>query len=360
MPKWASACTRASATWAPPLPGRRPCSARAEERAVRKAVGAHGRRLGLEQLLLRRSVLRLGDERRRARPDDVGELGDRVDRRAVRLGEARGRRDDGQVGLSPHRPLLAVERSACGGARPADSGARMPQQRAERGARDEQDAEDECRRAEDQRARLAEEAGDDCFEALAHVAAPVLPEDEQQARGRDGDARAERAEVDEGAAADHQPAERDEGDRQHVSGVAEQRRAARLRSSRRPGRRPSRGTGRPRGRRRLRRDRARSARGGGVRAPACAASCARARVVGACDASSVGPWRGVLSTQRAPPLPIRAPGRSPFPTEPQTDVSSTPRSRPGCRTRSGSRRGSGLLSATVSWSGNARSRRRDE
>src|SRR6185437_4115027 len=60
-------------------------------------------------------------------------------------------------------------------------------------------------------------------ERLPEVAALVAAERDHQAGGGDAHSRAERPDVDERAAQDHQPADRDEGDRQHIRRRAEQR-----------------------------------------------------------------------------------------------------------------------------------------
>ena len=106
--------------------------------------------------------------------------------------------------------------------RAADRVARAAQERAERGAGEQQQPDRERRHPDDRRAGRAEQRREEAIELAADPAA-VRAEGEHQAEGADGEAGAERAHVDERAAGDHQGAEADERDREHVAGVADHR-----------------------------------------------------------------------------------------------------------------------------------------
>ena len=93
--------------------------------------------------------------------------------------------------------------------------------RAQAGARQEQEAGDRQEDAEDRRAGRAEPECDQRLEAVADETAVRRAERQQQARERDRQAELERPNVDEGALRDDQAAERDEDHRCQVRGCAE-------------------------------------------------------------------------------------------------------------------------------------------
>ena len=100
---------------------------------------------------------------------------------------------------------------------------RPPEDRAERGAGEEQRADEQQQRAEDRRAGGADRDADGAAEHLAEIAALVAAERDHQPEGEDAEPHAERAHVDERAARDHQAADGDERDRQPPRGAADQR-----------------------------------------------------------------------------------------------------------------------------------------
>ena len=90
---------------------------------------------------------------------------------------------------------------------------RAAEDRTERGAGEQKHADEQQQRAEDGRAGGPDRDADGAAQNLPEIAALVAPEREHQAEEDDDDAGAERPNGDEGAARDHQRADRDERDR---------------------------------------------------------------------------------------------------------------------------------------------------
>ena len=88
--------------------------------------------------------------------------------------------------------------------------------RAERRAREQERAAEDEDGAEEQRACRADRNADRSAQRLAGVPALILPERDHQPGRENGESDAERPDIDERAAHDHQPAEHDERDRQRV------------------------------------------------------------------------------------------------------------------------------------------------
>jgi hypothetical protein len=89
----------------------------------------------------------------------------------------------------------------------------MADERSQRGAGNEQRSRDEKEAAEDLRAGVAEQAAEDEVERLAGGAAPRLAEDRHDPERQDDEPGAEWAHVDELRARDHEPAEREQHER---------------------------------------------------------------------------------------------------------------------------------------------------
>ncbi len=159
----------------------------------------------------------VGEERRRAGlGDDVGVVVLDVDRRLDGVEHRRQRRSDGDgLGTGGEPARVPV--------RAADGVPRAAEERAERRAGEQEQADDEGRHADDRRAGRTEQRGEEPVE-LASDPAAVRAEREHQPEGADREAGAERAHVDERAAGDHQGADHHERDREHVAGVADDRR----------------------------------------------------------------------------------------------------------------------------------------
>src|SRR5581483_2336403 len=174
-------------------------------------------------------------ERRRHEPrdrvgDEVGVVLRDVDRRrrlvaalpADRPGVRSGR--DGGLAVARLVPLVgtalaAVPRPRDGDAAHDVSGA--ADERAERGAGQEEDAGDRQQDAEDRAAGMADAEADDALEPGPEQPSVRAPEREQQPEQPDREPEPERAHVDELAAGDYEGADRDERERQHVRGPAD-------------------------------------------------------------------------------------------------------------------------------------------
>jgi hypothetical protein len=90
------------------------------------------------------------------------------------------------------------------------------QDRAGRGARDEEQAGDEQSAADDRRARLSDERREGAADREAEEAAGVLAEKRHETEEAHAHAEAKRTDLEEVAACEQEPAERNERDRQHV------------------------------------------------------------------------------------------------------------------------------------------------
>ena len=100
------------------------------------------------------------------------------------------------------------------------------QDRARGGARHEQEPREEQRAADDRRAGLPDERSERAADGHADPATGVLAEERHEAEEAHPHAQPERANVQKVAAREQEPAERDERDRQHVGGVADDLRRA--------------------------------------------------------------------------------------------------------------------------------------
>ena len=129
-------------------------------------------------------------------------------RRAARCFE----RDDlGELGLPPlARSAADVLHGTVGAA----------DDRAHRGAREQEQPREQRERAEDEDARGAEQPAERCLQPRPQVAAVRVSEHEQQAERRDCEAQAEGPYVDEPAPHERQPADAHARDRNHVDGGA--------------------------------------------------------------------------------------------------------------------------------------------
>ncbi len=219
MPKCARACRRVSAVCAfacARVAGLR--RRRLQQRAVGQDVLALLAR-ELEERALGVLVRLVHEQRRRLREtlrDDVGEVVDDVDGRLVAW---RGQR----LVFLEHKLL---RRGALdpppGRARGAAHGAaRAAQDRAGRGAGEEQRAGDERRHADDERAGRAEELREAAAEQAADRAAVIRAEGDQQAGDREHEPGAERPHLDERAAKEHERADDRQRDRHGVRGAAD-------------------------------------------------------------------------------------------------------------------------------------------
>ena len=90
------------------------------------------------------------------------------------------------------------------------------QDRAGRCAAYEQRAGDEQRTADDRGTRVADQTGKSPAERKADPAAAVLPEQRHETEKADADSEPERAHIEEIAAREHEPADREERQRQDV------------------------------------------------------------------------------------------------------------------------------------------------
>ena len=348
--------------------------ARLQERAIGKAVlRSSGRGVEVERRVLPgRRLLGIGSKQRRwpgrqrAVRDDVGERLEAVHRR--RLAHRRLERGSVRVRLRvrPVGPLDALDRTARGRAGLADRVTRAPQERSCRRARDEQHAGEDERCPDDQRAGPADDAREATAQRAAESAAVLLAERDHEPDEADGEPGAERPEVDERAADEHQPTDPEQRRGNERRGGAERSRRASRTPASRPGRRPSRARAPSRGSARPRRGRAPRARDDGVRGSSSCA-CGRVRASAASwsaparPASSSWPWaccfcacgaspagcadvRRDVGSARVPgaqwprprragtwacPRPLRSDVSRPAPALPRR----SPRPRPCCRTR---------------------------
>ena len=206
--------------------------ARLEERAVGQPVlAAPGGRVEVERRVVgRRLLVGLGPKQRRrlrrerAWRDDVRVRLHAVDRHGRRPWQAPRRGLDpvgGRLGIAPVGPLDALDRAPGGAARLPDGVPRASQQRARRGARDEQEPGEDQRNADDQRPRLADHVCEAAPERRADGAAVALPQGDHQPEEADREAGAERPQVDQFAANEHQAADADERERDERRGGAE-------------------------------------------------------------------------------------------------------------------------------------------
>jgi hypothetical protein len=153
--------------------------------------------------------VRIDEQRRRAFRDDVREVVLGVDR-----GQRRTRRRQRRLGIPGVDPRGPVEAAA-------DRMVGAAQERACRGAREQQRARGEQEHADERGAGVSDEVGEQPLRPAAGVAAARVAERQQRAGDEQGQAGPERAHVDERAAGDHQPAERSERDRSSVGGPAD-------------------------------------------------------------------------------------------------------------------------------------------
>ena len=221
-PKCASVCTSSSAT-------RGGASSVAAGRSGRGGgrCGPGSWYSGCSVVMSSKSVLLLLDERRRL---------ERQERRGREVGAGASPTTSGYScsastgGFAARRrgrrlgPRFATGR---GGAPAVAARRSLPvraaEDRAERRAGEQERADEEEQDAEDRRAGDADRDADGAAEHLADVAAVVLAERDHQPEAEHDEAGAERADVDERAARDHEAAERDEQHRQHPGGAADER-----------------------------------------------------------------------------------------------------------------------------------------
>ena len=116
------------------------------------------------------------------------------------------------------RPL---ERAASSSARLLHHVTRATQDRSRGSARHEQETADKQSAADDRRTGLPDERGERAADREADEAARVLAEERHQAEEAHSHAETERPHLEEVAAGEQQPAQRDERDGQHVRGVAD-------------------------------------------------------------------------------------------------------------------------------------------
>jgi hypothetical protein len=158
---------------------------------------------------LRLLAVEVVDERRRL-ADHVRVVVQDVDGRLVRL-ERRLRRPHGDRG----RRARPASRSASNGA------AGPSEERSGRRTGEQQPSDHQGGDADDRRAGCAEERADDPFEPAADEPAVLGAEREQEAQREDDETGAERPDVHELAARDHQQAEHDERSGRDVRGRAD-------------------------------------------------------------------------------------------------------------------------------------------
>ena len=121
---------------------------------------------------------------------------------------------------SRYRPSL--DAAPGGGVGAADGAVGALDERADRRSRQEQHSGDREGSAGDDRARAADQGSDHLVESGADVAARVC-EQEEHAEPHRGEAPAERVNLNQVAAAEHQRADDDERRREQVAGVAHER-----------------------------------------------------------------------------------------------------------------------------------------
>ena len=151
-------------------------------------------------------------------PTTSGKSGDRVHGRMVVPRPERDR--GGERPVVEHRP--PVDTAPGGGVGAADGPVGALDERADRRPGQEQDSGDREGGAGDQRARAADQGPDHLVERGADVAARVREQEEHAERHR-GEAPAERVNLDQATAAEHQRADDDERRRDQVAGVAHER-----------------------------------------------------------------------------------------------------------------------------------------
>ena len=116
-----------------------------------------------------------------------------------------------------------VERAPRARPRPPDDVAGAAEDRAGGGAAHEQRAADEEGAADDRRAGVADETGERPAEREPEEASAVAAEQRHEPEEPDAEPEPERADVEEVAAREHEPADADQRERQHVRGAAEDR-----------------------------------------------------------------------------------------------------------------------------------------